>query len=274
MITIAATASSDRARRLGRTLATALLSAVVVLAVWQGLIWAFGLDPLVAKTPGDVWRHLFVEEDAAVNRTVLVDAMRTTAWEAGVGFVVGTAAALVLSVAFVLWRPVSHAVMPVALVLQAVPLSAVTPMLLVMFGRGLLGTAVICGIITFFPALVNLVIGLRSVPPEIEDVLAALGGGRLTLLRKAQLPSAVPAFFASARIAVPRALIGALLAEWIATGRGIGYLMLQSKITYEYERLWAAVALSTFVMVLAYGVISTVEGVAVSRFAPHQREAL
>jgi ABC-type nitrate/sulfonate/bicarbonate transport system permease component len=245
-----------------------VVSTAVVLFLWQALIWVLDLDPLVAKTPGDVWRHLVTDPDAAAHRDVLFDALRTTVWEAGVGYVVGTVAAVVLALAFVLWRPVAHAVMPVALVLQAVPLSAVTPMLLVVFGRGLLGTTVICAIVTFFPTLVNVTVGFTWVPASALDVLESLGAGRWTVLRKAQVPCAIPAFLASARIAIPRALAGALLAEWIATGRGIGYLMLQSKITYRYAQLWSAVVLSTVTMLAVYSVVSAVERRVLTRYAP------
>ena len=73
----------------------------------------------------------------------------------------------------------------------------------------------------------NVTLALRAVPRESLDLMRAYGASRRTTLRKVQFPSALPALFASLRIAAPLALIGALLAEWLATGKGLGYLMLQ-----------------------------------------------
>ena len=83
-----------------------------------------------------------------------------------------------------------------------------------------------------------------------------------------QFPAALPALFASARIAAPLALVGALLAEWLATGKGLGYLMLQSVSTFETDRMWAAVAIVTIASVVLYRIISGIEQVVLARYAP------
>ena len=93
-------------------------------------------------------------------------------------------------------------------------------------------------------------------------------GTSTTTMRKVQLPSALPAVFASLRIAAPLALIGALLAEWLATGKGLGYLMLQSVTTFELDRMWSAVTLVTVASIILYSVISAVEQLALSRYSP------
>jgi ABC-type nitrate/sulfonate/bicarbonate transport system permease component len=98
------------------------------------------------------------------------------------------------------------------------------------------------------------------------DLCQAYGAGRVKTLFKVQLPSALPALFASLRIAAPLALIGALLAEWLATGRGLGYLMLQSETLSNYNQLWAATALVTAFSFILYTAISAVEKRALARF--------
>ena len=94
---------------------------------------------------------------------------------------------------------------------------------------------VIAGIVTFFPTLVNVTLALRATPQASIDLFRAYGAGPLKTMRKVQLPNALPAIFASLRIAAPLALVGALLAEWLATGHGLGYLMLQSSIAVELQ---------------------------------------
>jgi ABC-type nitrate/sulfonate/bicarbonate transport system permease component len=98
----------------------------------------------------------------------------------------------------------------------------------------------------------------------------AYGGNRLVTLRKVRFPAAMPALFASARIAAPLALVGALLAEWLSTGKGIGFLMLNSSNQGDYTMVWAAVVLVVLASVILYSAISAVETLVLARYAPGQ----
>jgi ABC-type nitrate/sulfonate/bicarbonate transport system permease component len=152
-------------------------------------------------------------------------------------------------------------------VLRSVPLVAMTPLITLVFGRGLMGVTVIAGIVTFFPTLVNVTLALRATPQASIDLFRAYGAGPLKTLRKVQLPNALPAIFASLRIAAPLALIGALLAEWLATGHGLGYLMLQSSSLSNYNMLWSTAALVTAYSMLLYASISGIEKLVLARFS-------
>jgi len=98
--------------------------------------------------------------------------------------------------------------------------------------------------------------------------MTSYGASKLTTLRKVLVPSAVPSIFAALRINVPAAVIGALLAEWLATGKGSGNEMLEVINTFDYGELWSAVVLVTFVSIIAYSVVSAAEAGVVPRFAP------
>jgi ABC-type nitrate/sulfonate/bicarbonate transport system permease component len=98
--------------------------------------------------------------------------------------------------------------------------------------------------------------------------MASYGASRLTTLRKVLIPSAAPSIFASLRINVPAAMIGALLAEWLATGKGSGDEMLTVVNTFDYGELWAAVVLVTAVAMAAYSVVSAIEAAVLARYAP------
>jgi ABC-type nitrate/sulfonate/bicarbonate transport system permease component len=140
------------------------------------------------------------------------------------------------------------------------------PLLTLVFGQGLLAVTIIAGVVTFFPTLVNVTFGLRSAPSHAYDLLTAYGASELTVLRKVQLPYALPAVFASARIAAPGALLGAILAEWLATGQGLGDLMVTSSSTANYSMLWSAVVLITAVSILIYNLVSSIERPVVAHF--------
>jgi ABC-type nitrate/sulfonate/bicarbonate transport system permease component len=249
-----------------RPLVNFLVSLGAVLVLWIAFLQAFTIDPLVAKSPLAVARYLFRGADAGVHRHLVLAGLGRTLLDAGLGFVSGLVAAVVVALAFVLARGVEQALLPVAVVLRSVPLVALTPLLTLVFGRGLTGTTVISGLVVFFPALVTMTFGLRSTSRQTVDVCRAYGAGAWTVARKVMLPSSVPALFASARVGLVGSLIGALLAEWLATGKGLGQVMIAAPNTFDYDSLWAAVAALTAVSLLAYNLVAAIETVVVPRF--------
>jgi ABC-type nitrate/sulfonate/bicarbonate transport system permease component len=248
----------------------ALLSVIVICGVWQLLVKGFHLDPFLTRGPIDVWRYL-TDPAHDAERNLLWEASKTTALDTVIGLVGGTVAALVTAVAFVLWRGVEQTLLPIAMALRAVPLVAMTPLIALIFGRGLAAVTVIAGIVTFFPVLVNVSLALRAVPRSSMDLLHAYGASPYATLLRVQLPGALPALFAAMRVAAPLALVGALLAEWLATGKGLGYLMLASVTTFELDRMWAGVTIVTVASILLYTLISFIEQLTLARYAPEQQ---
>jgi len=136
---------------------------------------------------------------------------------------------------------------------------AITPIITLIFQRGSVGVAVMGAIVVFFPALVTIVFGLRSVPDQTSALVVAYGGNRITVLRKVAIPNALPAFFAAARIAVPGSLIGALVAEWLSTGKGIGGVILNAIGAFAYNQVWTSIAVLTGVSLLLYTAVGVLE---------------
>ena len=254
------------ARAIAGRILSPLVSILVLLITWKLFLEIFHINHFIGKDPLDVWRYLTTSADAGAARARLWHASVTTLRDAFFGLVVGTAAAVLFAVAFNLRRSVEQTLLPMAMVLRSVPLVAMTPLIALIFGRGLMGVTVIAGIVTFFPTLVNVTLALRSTPAASIDLCQAYGGSQLKTLRKVKLPSALPALFASLRIAAPLALIGALLAEWLITGRGLGYLMLQSETLSNYSQLWAATVLVTAYSSILYSFTSVVERRVLARF--------
>jgi ABC-type nitrate/sulfonate/bicarbonate transport system permease component len=247
---------------------TATVSIVIVLGAWELFLKAFHVNHFIGKGPLDVWHYLATSSAAGANRHAVFSESKTTIRDAFVGLGVGTVAAVVCALAFNLSRPIERTLMPIAMILRSVPLMAMTPLIVLMVGRNLKTVAVIAGIVTFFPTLVNVTLALRWTPKESLDLCRAYGASNLTSLRKVQVPSALPALMASLRVAAPLALVGALLAEWLATGQGLGYRILQVSALSEYKGLWARVALVTLYSSVLYMLIGIVEKVVLARFAP------
>jgi ABC-type nitrate/sulfonate/bicarbonate transport system permease component len=263
-----------------RSFAVLLVAFAAVIGIWWGFLKVLNVSSFVGKNPVDVVHYLFggavdsamvTGGQAATNRREIWGALGTTATDAVFGYIFGTVIAVVVAMSVVVSRVIERSLMPIAIALRSVPLVAMTPLIALVFGRGLVSVTVIAGIVTFFPTLVNVVVGLRAAPSLSVDVVLAYGGGSGQVLRKVALPAALPSLFASARIAAPAALLGAVLAEWLATGKGLGALMLNSTTTSRYDTLWAAVAVFTVVSIAVYGVISILETIVLTRFGQPTR---
>lgn len=241
-----------------------------VVICWWLFLAVFDINPLVGKTPADVWTYLATGTDAAAHRASMAADLRTTLINAGVGYAAGLTLGVVVAATFHAYSLAEETLMPVALVVRSVPLVAMTPLVALVFGTGLLAVTVLAGIVVFFPALVNVSDGLRSCSPTSIDLVHAYGGGSLAVLRRVALPSAVPAIFASARISVPGALIGALLAEWLATGDGMGARLQTSVFAFGYDDLWAGVVVLTVVSLLIYAAVSALESAVTARMGSVQ----
>lgn len=255
-------------RRMAGTLLSIGVTVAIILGAWLGFIKYLPADPLVARGPQDVWAYLVSGEQAAAHRALVWDGLSITLTDAGVGLAAGLVAAAVVAIVFAASRVVERSFLPVAMIARSVPLIAMTPVIILVFGRALLATTVICGIVVFFPALVNIVSGLRSAPPQATDLVRAYGGSTWTTMRKVMIPSALPSFFTAARVSAPGAIVGALLAEWLATGKGIGYQLLRDVTVFDSSDLWASVVAVTLASLLIYSLISVLEGIVLAGFGP------
>jgi ABC-type nitrate/sulfonate/bicarbonate transport system permease component len=251
---------------------------VVLMALWQVLLWVFDVSAFVGKSPLDVWQYLFADAPprgvrpnsltAAQAREASFAALGTTLVNAAIGFVSGMLVATVVAVGFVLYKPFEFAFMPIAMLLRSVPLVAMAPVLLLVFGQGKLGIAVIAAIVVLFPALVNIVLGLTSASPQALDLVRVNGGSALTALLKVRVPSALPQFLASARISVPGAIVGSMLAEWLVGFEGMGGVLSGYKGAGNYGGVWTVVALSVLVSIVLYEVFAVIEAAVLARWGP------
>ena len=249
-----------------RQVGTTVLVLGVVVGLWTAALRIWDVSPYVGKTPSEVWTSLFGDDDSAELRAEIRALLQQTLTDASVGFAAGMLTAIVLAAVVVRYKLLEGAVMPVAVVLQTVPLIALAPILILLVGRGYAIVAVMSAIVVLFPALVNIVVGLRSVTPQMRDLVLVYGGSPSTVLLTVGFPSALPALFASVRIAVPGALTGALLAEWLATGKGIGYAVVSAANRSQNARVWALVVVVTLTAALLYLLAQLVEAAVLSRF--------
>ena len=182
-----------------------------------------------------------------------------TVLEAAGGFVVGSAIAVALGVAMSYSKTAERTLLPIALLVKVTPVVAVAPLFVIWFGFGSGPKVLIAALITFFPVMVNTLIGLRSVSPGALDFLRSLDASDAEILLKLRAPSALPYLFAASRIAVPLSVIGAVVGEWFTGDRGLGSVIIVAHNNIDMPTLFAAVATLAIIGVTLTAVLAYAE---------------
>ena len=253
-------------RLVGRPVLNFAFVVAVTVVLWTVLLNLSDVSDLVVRRPMDVVDYLFRDPDAAENRSGVLGPLWQTLLDAGIGFVAGLTAATILATGMVLSKGVEAASMPVVMLVRTVPLVALAPIITLIFGNGFACVAVMSGIVVLFPALVTIAFGLRSVTPQMRDVINVYGGSSFDVLRRAAYPTALPSIFAAIRISVPGAITGALIAEYFTTTDSVGKAVNTSLALYKYDRVWALVVVVTLASIVLYMIAQACERVVLARF--------
>lgn len=212
-----------------------LVLAAVLLAAWELWVDLRDVKAYILPPPSEV-AAAFIEEPGRY-----VEALAVSLVTAFGGLVIASSIAFALAVVMAHSRPLERAIFPPALLVKVTPIVAVYPLLLIWFGFGVWPRVVVAALITFFPMLVNAVVGLRAVDTAALDVLRVLDASRAQVFWKLRLPSSLPYVFAALRISVPLSLIGAVVAEFLSGAGGMGQLILIANGDFDTDVLFAAV---------------------------------
>ncbi len=231
-----------------------ILGTALVLA-WELLYRSGAYPPFLIPAPADVGSKLLaVIADGTLWHHTLV-----TLQEVLPGLAVGTGGAVVLGYLIARSTVLAQILTPYVVALQAVPVIAIAPLLVIWFGSGLTSKVVICALIVFFPMLVNTIVGVRSVPPDLRDLMRALEASRWQTLRHLEIPAALPVLMGGLKVSATLAVIGAVVGEFVSARAGLGFLVNSSRGVFDTPLMIVAVlALSALALAL-YGLAALAE---------------
>lgn len=255
---VTATARRSAAGSVGRKIGISAIGFVVFLLVWHYAIVVFGVKPFVAPKPIDVLLALRTHREI-----LLINAIPTIIETLG-GFLIGNVIAILMAAGFVHNRIFQQTVYPLAATLRTIPIIAISPIIVLMLGVGYTSKIVIVALITFFPTLVNMVDGLRAVDPQAVELMHVLSASRWEVFRYLRWPTSLPYLFSALRISSTTSLIGAVIAEWISTNAGLGYLILAATYDYRTPLLYATMAVASAIALTLFGTVTVIERYAVS----------
>lgn len=247
-----------------QTMATARIAAAAAPAPGTGpglvkrLRVTTWLPPLIAfAVAGVLWQLVAITNPYviptldAIGASLVSDAgmyasnLLVTAQEVVIGAAAGILGGFLLAVVMAEFQIVERAVMPLVVMVMVTPIVAIAPALVVAFGFGMMPKYIVTGLVVFFPMLVNSLAGLRDVDGRALDVMTTLHASRWEIFRHLRLPGSMPYFFAGLRIALPLAIVGAAVAEFVAAGQqaGLGSLVTVSAAQANLPVTWASIAL-------------------------------
>jgi NitT/TauT family transport system permease protein len=238
--------------RLRQTLSSVFLI-VGIFVVWELGCLIFHVSPIVLPRPSQVLTTLVVQMPALWPN--ILQTLSTTMVGFGAGMVIGVLLGVLVGVS----RTAYNTAYPLLVGFSSIPKVAVVPIFVLWFGSGAVPAILTAMTTCIFPIVVNVATGLATTEPEMEDVLKALGATRTQVLWNVGLPRAMPYFFASLKIAVTLAFVGAVLSETVASNIGIGTVMMMASANFDVPLAFAGLFALAILGVLLYAVFALIE---------------
>ena len=232
-----------------------LIILAAVLGVWEALVHIFDVPPWLLPAPSGIAIR-FVKATNLLYHTGL------TVLEALAGFAASAVIGITLSALIVHSRFLERGVFPYIIVSNAIPIIAIIPLLTIWFGYGIAPKIMIAAIITFFPIVTNTTRGLKSADRRILDFMHSINATRSEVFFKVQLPSALPYIFAGFKIAASLSLVGAVVAEFYGSDRGLGYLVITSATQLRTDLLFVSIIVLAALGVSLFAVFGHLEKMA------------
>lgn len=232
-----------------------MLGVFVLLAFWQ-IVTMVGVYPtFIIPTPVSVVQR-FVE--------VMIDGRLwlntwTTVSQMLVGLGIGLMIGVLLGYIMAKSRALEDALSPLVLAFQSTPVVAYAPLLVIWFGSGPTSKVITSALIVFFPMLMNTLLGLRTVPASLRDLMRSLGATRWQTFSRLEVPAALPVLFGGLKVSAVLAVIGAVVGEFIASDAGLGYLINRARYDYDTPLVFVAILMLALIARTMYGLIALLE---------------
>jgi len=211
-----------------------LVAAIGLVAIWQVVVWSTGAPPFLLPAPARTAMALWRDADILAGHALI------TAAEIASGLILGTLIGVLTAIGLALAPRVRPWLLPVLVASQAVPVSAIAPLLVLWLGFGMASKVVMAALIIFFPVASAFYDGLRRAEPGWLDLAQTMGATRGAVLWRIQAPAALPALASGLRVAAAVAPIGAVVGEWVGASAGLGYLMLHANGRSQTDLMFAA----------------------------------
>ncbi len=230
-----------------------VMTVIALLLIWQFLVRLYEVPRFLLPAPTDI--ALQMQNDAAL---IWMHLRHTLLGIAG-GYVTAVTFALTLSMLMIRFRVLERMIMPIFIAIQTVPKIAIAPLILLWVGAGIESKIMVVAAIAFFPIVINTMAGFKAVDQNLLEVFRSVNATERHIFFRLRVPYALPYIFAGLRIATTLAVLGAVVAEWLAASNGIGYLLLSGSFNFNTARSFAAIIVLAAIGMSFFGLMSVLE---------------
>jgi NitT/TauT family transport system permease protein len=261
-VTFVATSETAPTRRsaLGTWLkkrAAPLTVFALLFAFWEGAVYLTGIKEYLLPPPSKVWAEFVKRSDT------VIDGAWVTTQEIIAGYLLAIVVSVPLALSVAYSRFVENALYPAVVFLQIIPKIAIAPLFIIWFGFGFAPKLLLVFLLSFFPIVVASIAGFKSVDPEIMDFAHTTGAGGWKMFAKIRLPQALPDIFTGLKVGAALSATAAVVAEFVASDRGLGYLLLQYNGNLETPMVFAIVVLLSLIGLAVYYLVELIERIAI-----------
>lgn len=230
-----------------------VLTIIIILGVWQTASSTGMVPRFMLPSPIDVAKAFIVDFP------LLMSNAKVTLLEAFIGLGMGVAVGFLMAVLMDRFEKMYQAFYPLIVLTQTVPTVAIAPLLVLWFGYEMLPKVILIVIVTFFPVTVSLLDGFKSADRDTVNLLRSMGASKVQIFWFVKFPGSLGQFFASLRISVSYAVVGAVIAEWLGGFSGLGVYMTRVKKAFSFDKMFAVIFLISVISLLLMGAVNLLQ---------------
>lgn len=230
-----------------------LLSFLVLFVVWEVSVRLLRIPAYLLPPPSLIFTDFMARSGRVMQNTLI------TAQEIVAGYVLAVLVSIPLALAIAYSRVMERTVYPIIVFFQIVPKIAIAPLFIIWFGFGFTPKLLLVFLLSFFPIVVSSIAGFKSVDPEIMDLARSTGAGSWLMFRKIRLPYALPSIFTGLKVAAALSATAAVVAEFVASDKGLGYLLLEFNGDLNTSMVFATIIVLSLVGLLVYYAVELIE---------------
>ena len=235
---------------------------ILLIVAWEVLVEVLDVQRWLLPPPSVIFVEIFNSLGFLLRHTWV----STT--EIALGFSISIVLAVLLASGIIWSRTVERTLYPVIITSQTIPIITLAPLLIIWVGTDIMSKVIVIVLFTFFPIVISLVSGLRSVDQEMVDMLRTLGASPWQTFRKLMIPSALPSFFAGLKVAAVVSVIGAVIGEWFGSSEGLGWLMKIAGGQFQTARVFAAIVMLSMLAMTLFAAVVVVEKWSLRKYPP------
>ena len=224
---------------------------------WQFAVVIFNVREFILPSPLSALEHLLLPQpDANYNWLVHLSA---TIYAVLASFVATSILGVAIAITMAWSRLINDMMLPLFIFINSLPIIAIAPIILLWFGYGILTNVLIAFLVSFFPVVINTATGLNEVDEELLELVGYLHASKWQVFTKIQFPNSLPYIFTGLKICSTMCVVGAIVGEFIASDRGLGYIIINSQFTMDTPPIFASLILVSLIGFVLYGLVSVFE---------------